>query len=164
MSDKRTKSSIERRRKGIQTLEQHKRNQMRKKRIITVSILISSIIVVFYIVNLNLEMPKATKAVYIAPYVNKTHPCDTHVPSCQAELQNILVQYVLDDKDGSYHAQNKATTGNDGFFAVEVRTQNSYRIVMTTIIDGVEYRGVTEFSTYPGSSDCITDGQLHKVS
>jgi len=164
MSDERSKSAMERNRKGIQTLKRHQRNQVRKRRIITVSILLSSIIVVIYAVNLNVEISEVTKAVYIAPYLNKTHPCDTHVPSCQAELPNILVQYTIDWNDGSIYLQDTATTGNDGFFTVKVRTLNSYRITMTTVIDDVEYRGVAAFSTYPGSSDCITEGQLTKVS
>ena len=66
-----------------------------------VSILLSSIVIVLYIASVDVELSQATKSLYIAPYVNKTHPCDTHGPGCQSELSNILVRYIVDVEDDS---------------------------------------------------------------
>jgi len=126
------------------------------------SILVSSLVVILYIANL--EIVDATKAVNVAPYINETHPCGTHAPGCQSELTNVLVRYTLDSKDGSLQVQKTATTEDNGFFTIVVPAKKHYNIIMSVTLDGTEYSGSTEFSSYTSSSDCITDGRLYRVS
>ncbi|MFQ5819636.1 MAG: CueP family metal-binding protein [Candidatus Heimdallarchaeota archaeon] len=101
-------------------------------------------------------------AVYIAPYINNTHPCDQHAASCTGELSNIVVRYVIDSGDRSVHREGEATTGNNGFFTVTVPAQKSYQIQMWVDLNNTTLEGYTQFSTFADSPNCITTGQLHQ--
>ncbi len=163
MPKRKSDASTERARKRSQMLKKSKKNQLLKKRITIGAIVISSFVVVIFLANSNFGISEATKSAYVAPYLSYTHPCGTHVPTCQAELTNTLVQYSVDEIDGSYQVQSSVTTGDDGFFEVVVPTRKNYVITMTIVLDGTEYRGSAEFGSYASSSDCITEGKLFQV-
>ncbi len=163
MSSQKSDASKERARKKNQMLKKSKKNQMLKKRISIGAIVISSLVVIILLANSNFGISEATKSAYVAPYLSYTHPCGTHVPTCQAELTNTLVHYSVDEIDGSYEVQSSVTTGDDGFFEVVVPTRKNYVITMTITLDGTDYQGSAEFGSYASSSDCITEGQLFQV-
>ena len=101
---------------------------------------------------------KGDMDVYIAPYITNTHPCYTHaVGSCQGELTNTVVKYVIDSGDQSVHIEDEITTGDDGFFTVNIPAQKSYQI---SIWIGPN-EGYAQFSTYADSPNCITTGHMH---
>jgi len=101
-------------------------------------------------------------AVYIAPYINNTHACYTHAASCQGELPNLVVRYVIDSGDRLVHREDETTTENNGFFSVKVPAQKSYQLRIWVELAGLLYEGYTQFSTYADSPNCITTGQLRQ--
>ncbi|MFQ6124885.1 MAG: CueP family metal-binding protein [Candidatus Heimdallarchaeota archaeon] len=110
-----------------------------------------------------LDQLRGETTVYIAPYINNTHPCYRHAASCTAELPNTVVRYVIDSSDKFVHQESEATTGANGFFTVKVPTQKSYQIRMWVDLGSIPFEGYTQFSTYTDSPNCITTGQLHRL-
>ncbi|MFQ5821753.1 MAG: CueP family metal-binding protein [Candidatus Heimdallarchaeota archaeon] len=109
-----------------------------------------------------LDQLQGETTVYIAPYINNTHPCYRHAASCTAELPNTVVRYVIDSSDKSVHREGEAATGANGFFTVKVPTQKSYQIQMWVDLGSIPFVGYTLFSTYTDNPNCITTGQLHR--
>ena len=97
---------------------------------------------------------------YIAPYVNNTHTCYTHTQGCTAELQNQLINYTVWSNDNSINISSSAITGINGFFILDLEININWTIQMQTTINNILYQGVTNFSTFSGSANCITTGQL----
>ncbi len=137
-----------------------------KVKALIVVVWLISIGIVFY-TRYSLRPPqfdqiKGDVAVYIAPYINNTHPCDQHAASCTGELPNIMVRYVIDSGDRTVHREGEATTGTNGFFTLTVPAQKSYQIQMWVDLNNTTLEGYTQFSTYTDSPNCITTGQLHR--
>ncbi len=97
---------------------------------------------------------------YIAPYVNNTHSCSKHSLGCTAELPNQVINYTVWSTDGTINITSSATTGDNGFFKLDLKIDKSYIIQMQTIINDTPYEGIANFSTAVGSANCITTGQL----
>ena len=97
---------------------------------------------------------------YIAPYVNNTHPCYTHTQGCSAELPNQLINYTVWSNDNSINETSSAITGANGFFKLDLAIDKNWTIQMQTLINNIPYQGRTHFSTFSGSANCITTGQL----
>ncbi len=97
---------------------------------------------------------------YISPYVNGTHSCYTHGPSCTAELPDQLIEYTVWNSDGSINITSNANTGANGFFRLDLVINQNWTIHMQTVIMSTLYQGATNFSTISGSANCITTGQL----
>ncbi|MHA2181287.1 MAG: hypothetical protein ACXAAH_07675 [Promethearchaeota archaeon] len=97
---------------------------------------------------------------YIAPYVNNTHTCGTHTQGCTAELPNQLIHYTVWSNDNSINITGSAITGTNGFFKLDLEIDNSWTIQMQTHFNNILYQGMTNFSTFSGSANCITTGQL----
>ena len=97
---------------------------------------------------------------YIAPYVNNTHTCYTHAQGCIAELPNQLINYTVWSNDGSINITSNAITGTNGFFKLDLEINKNWINLMQTIINSTLYQGMTNFSTFSGSANCITTGQL----
>ncbi|MHA2128109.1 MAG: hypothetical protein ACW99E_22660 [Promethearchaeota archaeon] len=97
---------------------------------------------------------------YIAPYVNSTHTCYTHAQGCSAELPNQLINYTVWSNDNIINITSSAVTGANGFFMLDLDIDYNWTIQMQTIIDNILYQGMTNFSTFSGSANCITTGQL----
>ncbi|MHA1942462.1 MAG: CueP family metal-binding protein [Candidatus Hodarchaeales archaeon] len=97
---------------------------------------------------------------YIAPYVNNTHTCYTHVQGCTAELPNQLINYTVWSNDNSINITSSAITGANGFFKLDLERDYNWTIQMQTNINNNLYQGMTNFSTFSGSANCITTGQL----
>ncbi|MHA1940595.1 MAG: CueP family metal-binding protein [Candidatus Hodarchaeales archaeon] len=100
------------------------------------------------------------KTIYFGPYVNSTHPCYTHAASCTAELNNTEISYIINSSDGSININGSAITGTNGFFQLNLPTNNNFTVKFSIIINGEIYTGSTTFDTYPDTANCITTGQL----
>jgi hypothetical protein len=112
---------------------------------------------VFPYLNLDNEEPNIN---YIAPYINTTHPCSKHSLGCTAELPNRIINYTVWSTDGTINITSYATTGDNGFFKLDLEIEKSYIIQMRTFFNNTLYEGTTNFSTAFGSANCITTGQL----
>lgn len=97
---------------------------------------------------------------YIAPYINNTHACYTHTHGCSAEIPNQRVNYNVWDNDGNINITNSVITGPNGFFKLDLQIDKNWIIQIETVIDEKFYQGTTNFSTFAGSANCITTGQL----
>ena len=128
---------------------------------LTCIISISAGVIIGYSLNPQPEPENQVKGdmdVYIAPYNTNTHPCYTHASgSCQGELTNTVVKYVIDSGDQSIHIEDEITTGADGFFTVSLPAQKAYQIQMEI----GSYEGFAQLSTYADSPNCVTTGQMH---
>ena len=112
---------------------------------------------VFPYFNLGNEGPNIN---YIAPYNNNTHSCSKHSLGCTAELPNQIINYTVWSTDETIIITSYATTGDKGFFKLDLEIDKSYIIQMQTLINNILYEGTTNFSTVLGSANCITTGQL----
>ena len=97
---------------------------------------------------------------YIAPYINNTHSCSKHSLGCNAELPNQIINYTVWSADGTVNITSYATTGDNGFFKLDLDIDRSYVILMQTIVNNTLYKGIANFSTAVGSANCITTGKL----
>ena len=97
---------------------------------------------------------------YIGPYIDNTHSCFTHSLSCTAELPSQIINYTVWSTDGAINITSYATTGENGFFKLDLEIDKSYVILMQTIFSSTFYEGTANFSTAFGSANCITTGQL----
>ncbi len=112
---------------------------------------------VFPYLNLGNEGPNIN---YIAPYINNTHTCSNHGSGCTAELPNQIINYTVWSTDGTINITSYATTGDNGFFKLNLEIDKNYVIQMQTISNNTLYEGTSNFSTAVGSANCITTGQL----
>ena len=113
----------------------------------------------FVLPSLNMEQD-GPNINYIAPYVHNTHMCYTHAQTCTAELPNQLINYTVWSNDGTINITSSAITGANGFFKLDLELNINWTIQMQTIVDEILYQGMTNFSTFSGSANCITTGQL----
>ncbi len=141
--------------------------KLRFKVIIPLVIIISTGVIIYFgfflFPNLT-RRQQGTKYIYIAPYVFHTHPCHTHGSSCNGELPNQLINYTVTTNDETLIISDEVKTGNDGFFQLHLDLNTSYVIQMQTLINETFYLGSTDFSTFFGSANCITTGQLKAYS
>ncbi len=99
--------------------------------------------------------------VYIAPYVNYTHPCYTHnLVGCTGQLKLTTFNYTIYDGAIMIIDNSSITTESNGFFTLMLNPDRDYNITIGAIVNGTQYNGITQFSTYESSANCITTGQL----
>lgn len=122
-----------------------------------VSIAIIVGVFVFPYLNTSQDGPNI---IYIAPYTNNTHTCYTHAQGCTAELPNQNINYTVWNISGSINITSNVITGTNGFFKLDMAVNNNWTIRMQTTINSIVYTGTTNFSTFSGSANCITTGQL----
>lgn len=135
-----------------------------RSRLLVIILVISGFGFVFYAgflvfpyLNLGNEGPNIN---YLAPYINNTHSCSKHSLGCTAELPNQIINYTVWSTDGIINKTSYATTGDNGFFKLDLEVDKSYVILMQTIVNNIFYKGIASFSTVVGSANCITTGQL----
>jgi len=105
----------------------------------------------------SVPLPGAKMVVAIAPYINSTHPCETHYMSgCQGELVNVPVKVYGKTADGLVVVNDTITTMDNGF--LELWLTRDLEIELT-----VEYGGkqaTQMISTDKKSNTCITTMHL----
>lgn len=107
---------------------------------------------------------QSTKTIYIAPYISSTHTCHTHSTSCSGELPNELVYYTIRTNSETLIFSNEIMTEDNGFFQLKLEINTLYVIQMNVSINETLFLGSTNFSTFSGSANCITTGQLKTQS
>jgi hypothetical protein len=102
-------------------------------------------------------LPADKMVVAFAPYVNKTHPCETHYMSgCQGELVEVPVKVLAKKSDGSVLLDQFMKTMPNGF--IELWLPRNQEFILTVESMGKRAEGV--ITTYPDSNTCITTFQL----
>ena len=102
-------------------------------------------------------LPADKMVVALAPYVNKTHPCEIHYMSgCQGELVEVPVKVLAKKSDGSLLLDQLMKTMPNGF--IELWLPRDQEISLTVESMGKRAEGV--ITTYPDSNTCITTLQL----
>jgi len=137
--------------------------KLKFKVIIPIVIIISASFIIyfgFYLFPHLIHSQQNIKAVYIAPYISHTHSCHTHSPSCTGELPNQLVNYTISVDNEIEIFWNEIMTEDNGFFHLNLEINTAYVIQMKVFINETLFWGSTNFSTFFGSANCITTGQL----
>jgi hypothetical protein len=103
------------------------------------------------------RLPDAKMVVAIAPYINTTHPCETHYMSgCQGEMASTQVKVYGKTADGLVVVDDTITTMANGFF--ELWLVRDLEIQLTIEYDGK--RASQLISTKSNSNTCITTMRL----
>ncbi|MFW9873725.1 MAG: CueP family metal-binding protein, partial [Candidatus Thorarchaeota archaeon] len=103
------------------------------------------------------------KTIYVAPYINTTHACMYHSPSCQGELVNISFDYLLFDNEGTLLDNITLISEANGFFSVDLPVDRAYMMLIGSFINGTQYVGSALITTYSDSPDCLTTTHLMKI-
>lgn len=103
--------------------------------------------------EISLALPKDKFYLSFAPYVQQTHPCETHsLSSCQGELVNQEIHAVVSDNAGKEVLASDMTTMENGFVGVWLP-----RNMQGTVT--VSYNGLVAqapITTFMGSNTCLT--------
>jgi len=91
-----------------------------------------------------------------APYIDETHPCETHnLTTCQAELDEETFDVRITDEDGVVF-EDTLSTHENGFKGIWLERD----IEATLHISYGSFEATREVDTYKDSPTCITDMQL----
>ena len=103
------------------------------------------------------ELPEDEFFVSIAPYINETHPCESHsLTGCQGELGNEQFNVYIEDTEGNVIVDEILQTQANGFIDLWLPRNQTYQIK-------IEHEGKmvkSEFSTFENDGTCITTMQL----
>jgi hypothetical protein len=103
--------------------------------------------------SMNVALPEDRFYLSFAPYINNTHPCNTHfLTSCQSELRNELfhIKVVLDD--GTVIIDETLTSAQNGFIGVWLPKD-------VNAVLHIEYEDLhisSPITTFEGSPTCLT--------
>mgnify|MGYP000654264435 CR=1 FL=1 len=103
------------------------------------------------------NLPKNEFFLSIAPYVNKTHPCETHsLTGCQGEMVEEDFNVSIVDKEGNEILNKPMRSQPNGFIDLWLPRNKTYHIK-------IEQNGKTaesEVSTFNSDNTCITTMQI----
>lgn len=103
------------------------------------------------------DLPRDEFFVSIAPYVNQTHPCDTHsLTGCQGELKNEKFNVHIEDEKGNVIVNNVLSSNSRGFIDFWLPRDKAYSISITQN----KKTAHSKFSTFEKDNTCITSMQL----
>ena len=107
--------------------------------------------------KVEIPLPEKEMVVAIAPYINRTHPCEIHYMSgCQGELVNVPVEVHATNSDGTVLVDETLTTMDNGF--IELWLPRDRTIGLTLTAQGKSTTGT--ITTNADSNTCITTFQL----
>lgn len=102
-------------------------------------------------------LPEDEFFVSIAPFVEKTHPCEIHsLTGCQGELVEKEFNVFIEDEEGKVVIDETMTTLDNGFIDIWLPRDKTFQVK-------IEHEGKTsesEISTFKGDNTCITTMQL----
>lgn len=105
----------------------------------------------------SVPLPARQMVVAIAPYVNQTHPCQTHFMSgCQGELVKTPVKVLVKNQAGKTILNKTMKTLPNGFLEVWLDRNQTYRVSLKM----GDKTTTGELTTHADSDTCITTLQL----
>jgi hypothetical protein len=103
------------------------------------------------------DLPKDEFFVAIAPYIETTHPCETHsLTGCQGELTNKEFDLYIEDDKGNVIMDETVKSQSNGFIDLWLPRDKTYKVNVTR--DGK--KAEQEISTFDGDLTCISTMQL----
>jgi hypothetical protein len=107
--------------------------------------------------TVEISLPEDSMMVALAPYVNSTHPCETHYMSgCQGELVDVPVKVLALQVDGTVLIDRTMKTMANGF--IELWLPRNKNISLT--LESMDRKAEGEITTFSDSNTCITTFQL----
>jgi hypothetical protein len=104
-----------------------------------------------------IPLPEDQVVVAVAPYVDRTHPCEIHFMSgCQGELVGQDLKMTATSTNGEVLLDGTVRTMYNGF--VELWLPRDLEITLKVGYQGKEAEGLIR--TYSGSNTCVTTLQL----
>lgn len=105
----------------------------------------------------SIPLPAKQMVVAIAPYVNQTHPCQTHfMSSCQGELVNTPVKVQVSNAAGKTIMNKTVKTLPNGFLELWLPRNQMYNVTLSA--QGKSVKG--QIQTFKGAQTCITNLRL----
>jgi len=105
----------------------------------------------------SVRLPADEMVVAIAPYIDQTHPCETHYMSgCQGELVDVPVDVVARLADGTVVVDDTVRTMANGF--IELWLPRDTEVSISLAARGKSVEGT--IGTFADSRTCITTLQL----
>ena len=102
-------------------------------------------------------LPTGQMVVAIAPYVNRTHPCQTHYMSgCQGEMVNTPVAVLVKNQAGKTVLNRTVKTMANGFLELWLDRDQTYQVTLKA--SGKTTTGT--LGTQAGSNTCVTTLKL----
>ena len=103
------------------------------------------------------DLPEDEFFVSIAPYINETHPCETHsLTGCQGELVEKEFDVKIEDSEGNKILDESMKSHANGFIDLWLPRDKTYHIA-------ISYDGKTvesEISTFEDDNTCVSTMQL----
>lgn len=104
------------------------------------------------------DLPEDEFFLSIAPYVEKTHPCEIHsLTGCQGEMVGKTFNVTITDLEGNSILEKTTMESQpNGFIDLWLPRDNTYRVT-------IEHEGKTaeaELSTFENDNTCIATMQL----
>ncbi|HEB09981.1 MAG TPA: hypothetical protein ENI06_02065 [Spirochaetales bacterium] len=107
--------------------------------------------------TVKISLPEDSMMVALAPYVNSTHPCETHYMSgCQGELVDVPIKVLALQVDGTVLIDRTMKTMSNGF--IELWLPRNKNISLT--LESMDGKAEGEITTFSDSNTCITTFQL----
>lgn len=104
-----------------------------------------------------IALPAQQMMIAIAPYINQTHPCNTHYMSgCQGELVGQAVNVLVKNSAGKTVLKRTMRTLSNGFLELWLDRNQTYQVTLNT--KGKRVSGT--LNTRAGSDTCITTLRL----
>lgn len=103
------------------------------------------------------DLPEDEFFVSIAPFIQKTHPCENHsLTGCQGELVNEEFDVYIEDTNGNVVVDKKITSYSNGFIDLWLPRNETFSVT-------IKHNGKTaqtEISTFKDDGTCITTMKL----
>jgi hypothetical protein len=103
------------------------------------------------------ELPKDEFFVSIAPYIEKTHPCEIHsLTGCQGELVGQEFDVLITDQEDNVVIDEKIKSRTNGFIDLWLPRNKTYNV-------SIQYNGKkaeAEIATFEKNNTCVTSMQL----
>lgn len=102
-------------------------------------------------------LPPGQVLIAVAPFRDKTHPCETHtMSSCQGELIGVPIDVLAQSSDGMVLIQETMTTPANGFIELWLPRDQEVRLTLRAGSLAAEEL----LSTADGSKTCLTTMRL----
>src|SRR5690554_4109635 len=108
--------------------------------------------------TIEMDLPNDLFYLSVAPYINQTHPCDTHnLVTCQGELANVALHVLVTDSNTNDVIMNKeVSTYSNGFMGLWLPKDRTFTITVTY----ENLQSTKQVSTSEADNTCETTMRL----